>query len=83
MKHHEMLLEAQLHLDCMGFAMLEQEQPDLPAASCFEVHTEINARRRATGLLVQSIRIGVLDARLESARQAANAFNGTAPARLH
>lgn len=92
MNADSMLIEAQMHLECMNEAFIDlaPAMEQLTGMDGAEAVTtawhEINARVWAAIHLVQSVRRGKPDAQLEDALVQANAFNrdsDSPPAGLH
>lgn len=92
MNADSMLIEAQMHLECMNEAFIDMAPAiqQLTGMDGAEVLTtawsEVNARVWAAIHLVQSVRMGRPDEQLDEALMQANAFNrdsDSPPAGLH
>ena len=75
MQAAEMLIEAQMHLECMNEAFLEMERGGIDEERQRVVYAELIARLWASIHLVQSVRIGREDEGLADALREARCYN--------
>lgn len=75
MEAGRMLIEAQMHLECMDEAFFEMERGDMPEERQKVVYSELIARLWASIHLVQSVRLGREDDGLAEALLEARCFD--------
>ena len=71
----KLLIEAQMHLECMNEAFLEMERGDIDDERQRVVYAELIARLWASIHLVQSVRMGREDDGLADALKDARCYN--------
>lgn len=71
----KLLIEAQMHLECMNEAFLEMERGDMGEERQRVVYAELLARLWASIHLVQSVRLGREDDGLAAALSEARCFH--------
>ena len=75
----KLLIEAQMHLECMNEAFLEMERGDMDDERQRVVYAELIARLWASIHLIQSVRMGRPDEGLEQARREVMHYSADAP----
>ena len=75
----KLLIEAQMHLECMNEAFLEMERGDMDDERQRVVYAELIARLWASIHLIQSVRMGRPDEGLEQARREVGHYTADAP----
>ena len=79
MDANRMLIEAQMHLECMNEVFLEMEGGMLGEERQKTAYHELLARLWASIHLIQSVRMGRPDEGLEQARREAGHYTADAP----
>lgn len=79
MDAHLMLIEAQMHLECMNEVFLEMEVGMLDEERQKTAYHELLARLWASIHLIQSVRMGRPDEGLEQARREVGHYTADAP----
>lgn len=79
MDAHLMLIEAQMHLECMNEVFLEMEGGMLEEERQRTAYHELLARLWASIHLIQSVRMGRPDEGLEQARREVGHYTADAP----
>lgn len=76
MKNTEMLIQAQMHLECLSEAWNEADADELSDERAAQIQDEIGARIWAALYLVQAARTGVKPENFDETLRSANAHNG-------
>ena len=79
MDANRMLIEAQMHLECMNEVFLEMERGDMDDERQRVVYAELIARLWASIHLVQSVRMGRPDEGLHQARREVMHYSAEKP----